>query len=67
MLLNVTDRGVPKVPVNFPTCPINEPDHIYEVELVPIESIGSSRDDLDGSSGVSLNHFYFVLLLIKLL
>ena len=67
MLLNVTDRGIPKVPDNFPTCPINEPDHIDEVKLVPIESIGNSRDGLDGSSGADLSHFSFVLLLIKLL
>ena len=65
MLLNVTDQGIPNVPDNFPTCPINKPDHIDEVKLVPIESIGNSRDGLD--SGVDLSHFSFVLLLIKLL
>ena len=45
ILLDVTDQGIPKVPADFPTCPVNTPKRIDKVELVPIESIGIDRTD----------------------
>jgi len=44
ILLDVTDQGIPKVPIGFPTCPINSPKRIGKVELVPLESIGGTSN-----------------------
>ena len=47
ILLDVTDKGIPKVPADFPTCPVNSPRRIDKVELVPIESIGAELNEID--------------------
>ena len=47
ILLDVTDQGIPKVPVGFPTCPVNSPKRIDKVELVPIDSIGVELNEIE--------------------
>ena len=42
ILLDVTDKGVPPVPPNFPTCPVHEVTPVSN-ELVQLKSIGNSN------------------------
>ena len=48
VLFDVTDQGVPAVPSNFPTCPINHGDAL--LDLVPLSSIGTEAIIEPGSS-----------------
>ena len=40
LLFDVTDKGVPAVPIDFPTCPIHEGQTIPD-KMVPLNSIGN--------------------------
>merc|ERR1712131_237612 len=42
ILLDVTDKGIPPVPPNFPTCPVHEVTPVSN-ELVQLKSIGNSN------------------------
>ena len=59
MLFNVTDKGIPKVPDNFPVCPINHGITIDDVELVRLDSIGH---ETNRSSASIINACLFLLL-----
>ena len=48
ILLDVTDKGVPPVPPNFPTCPVHEVTPVSN-ELIDLKSIGNSN----GARGIS--------------
>ena len=44
VLLNVTDKGIPPVPSNFPTCPIHTKEDVTENEvLVKLNTIGNDK------------------------
>ena len=46
MIFDVTDQGIPKVPDNFPTCPIRGPEKIAASELVDRNGIGAPEPQL---------------------
>ena len=43
VLLDVSDKGVPPVPPNFPTCPIHDATVASNATLVNLSSIGNSN------------------------
>ena len=43
VLLDVSDKGVPPVPPNFPTCPIHDATVASNATLVDLSSIGTSN------------------------
>ena len=62
LLLDVTDKGVPRVPANFPTCPNKKADRIESLELVDLRSIGTVEESSSKSSKVFLIGLIAVLL-----
>lgn len=59
MLFNVTDQGIPKVPDNFPVCPINHGIAIDDVELVRLDTIGH-ENNRSSASIISASLFLLV-------
>ena len=59
VLLDVTDKGIPPVPPNFPTCPIHTKEDVSDNRLVKLNTIGN-----DYSSAIGYNPHVFIFIFI---
>ena len=66
MLLNVTNQGIPPVPVNFPTCPIHtKSDSMENLPLINIGSIGANQYAPSSDINCNLNIILILFCILK--
>ena len=70
MIFDISDQGVPPVPPNMPTCPIQEAEVANPDRLISLKSIGAPEPKIvipEVKSGAHLIALALVILMINLL